>query len=109
MVCLETCCTAYDLMKDCLNKLDLYINHRICDMMPSNATLETPCDNNLFVSSLLRFKKMNICRTFTNLSDTHHMQSKMLYCFIDMKEKMEKITTLNIPEKNTAPVTKLSS
>ena len=30
--CLEACRTAFHLMTDCMDKLDRFIDHRICDM-----------------------------------------------------------------------------
>ena len=40
--CLEACRTAFHLMTDCMDKLNCFIDHRICDMLPSKATVETP-------------------------------------------------------------------
>ena len=34
------CRTAFDLMTDCMDKPDRYIDHRICEMLPSNAIVE---------------------------------------------------------------------
>ena len=41
--CLETCRTSkVDKMKDFMDKLNRNINHRICEMLSSNATFKTP-------------------------------------------------------------------
>ena len=63
-------------MPKCIDKQDRYIDPRICEMLPSLATVEK---NNLlvFVSSLPRLKNLSIfaseesvllhkCRKFTN-------------------------------------------
>ena len=46
----------FDTMKDYMDKLDRNFNRRICEILSSNAIVKTPCNNNLFVSSLPRLK-----------------------------------------------------
>ena len=43
-------------LKTCRDKLDHYIDHRIREMLPSNATVETPATTTYFLSSLPRLK-----------------------------------------------------
>ena len=38
----------YDIMTDCMDKLDRFIDQRICEMLHSNATDETPAKATYF-------------------------------------------------------------
>ena len=87
--CPEIYRTTFDFIKDCMDKLDHYIDHRICKMLPSNETIESPETTTYLWVVCLGSKIDNMQNMLRRIEwvvrYTHHMQLMMIYCYTNME------------------------
>ena len=80
------CRTAFDLMTDCMDKLYRIIDHRLCEMLPSNATVETLATTTVALPRLKMLSYAEHALVFRVRCETNTTYSgdDGIYCYLDM-------------------------